>query len=61
LQCENLSLGGFKGGYSLFLKENIPFARSPARRRENPLHFLQEENKRLPFLKNLCYNTGYKY
>ena len=27
----------------------------------NPLHFLQEENKRLPFLKNLCYNTVYKY
>ena len=30
LQCENLSLGGFKGGYSLSQKRISPFARSPA-------------------------------
>ena len=30
LQCENLSLGGFKGGYSLLRKRISPFARSPA-------------------------------
>ena len=30
LQCENLSLGGSKGGYSLLRKRISPFARSPA-------------------------------
>jgi hypothetical protein len=57
---KRLSLGVPKGVFS-FAKENTPFDSLPCAAQGTPLHFLQEENKRLPFLKNLCYNTGYKY
>jgi hypothetical protein len=52
---KRLSLGVPKGVFS-FAKENTPFDSLPCAAQGNHLHFLQEENKRLPFLKNLCCN-----